>query len=56
MNEINEIIAITCLKFHDSGETSVNREARLIIDALENNGYTITKKENVILDNTERTD
>jgi hypothetical protein len=52
MNEINEIIAFACLKFHDSGETSVNREARLIVEALENNGYTIIK-ENAVHDNIE---
>lgn len=41
MEEIVKIIGNTCLKHHDSGEASVNREARLIIQALKEKGYEI---------------
>ena len=37
-------IAGACLKHEDSGEGSHNKAARVIIDELEKNGYTITKK------------
>lgn len=43
MDELIKIIAFTCLQHHDSGEASVNREARLIIAALEAKGYNIKK-------------
>ncbi len=43
MDQLIKIISGACLKHHDSGETSVNKEARLILKELENNGYKITK-------------
>jgi hypothetical protein len=43
MDEIVDIIGSACLKHHDSGETSVNREARVIIKALGDAGYIISK-------------
>jgi len=43
MEETVIIIGNTCLKHHDSGEASCNREARLIIQALKENGYEIIK-------------
>jgi len=43
MEELVIIIGNTCLKHHDSGEASVNREARLIIQALKEKGYEIIK-------------
>ncbi len=43
MNEIVKIIAGACLKHHDSGETSVMREARLIIETLSQAGYEVKK-------------
>jgi hypothetical protein len=46
MNEIIKIIENTCLKHHDSGETSVTREARLIVEALAEAGYEIKENEN----------
>ncbi len=43
MKEVIKIIEQTCLKHHDSGESSVTREARLIIQALKDKGFQITK-------------
>ena len=45
MDKLISIISGTCLKHHDSGEASCNREARLIIAALESEGYEIRKKD-----------
>lgn len=46
MEEIVTIIGNTCLKHHDSGEASINREARLIIQALKEKGYEIIQVKN----------
>ena len=46
MNEIIKIIENACLKHHDSGETSVTREARLIVEALAEAGYGIKESGN----------
>lgn len=43
MEELIKIIGATCLKHHDSGEASCNREARLILQALADNGYRVVK-------------
>lgn len=43
MNEIIKIIENACLKHHDSGETSITREARLIVEALAEAGYEIKR-------------
>lgn len=43
MSEIRKIIATACLAHSDSGEASKDREARLILDALKEGGYTIIK-------------
>jgi hypothetical protein len=45
--KILKIISDVCLKHRDSGESSVNREARLIVDELEKNGYVLVKRQNV---------
>jgi hypothetical protein len=42
--EVVKIIAGACLKHADSGEGSYNKEARVILMELENNGYKIVKK------------
>ena len=42
-DNIREIIANICLIHKDSGESSVDREARLIIEGLKNKGYKIQK-------------
>ena len=42
-DEIIDIISMAALKHRDSGEVSTMREARLIITALETNGYSIVK-------------
>lgn len=39
--KIRDIIASSCLKHKDSGEASVDRQARLIMNALEDSGYRI---------------
>jgi hypothetical protein len=43
MEELIKIIGSACLKHHDSGESSCNREARLILQALKDNGYEVVK-------------
>ncbi len=42
--ELVTAIASSCLKHHDSGEASCNKEARVILADLEKLGYTIVKK------------
>jgi len=51
MDNIIKTIEQACLKHHDSGETSVMREAYLIVEALESAGYKIFQsvdKENLL--------
>lgn len=48
MKEVIKIIEQTCLSFHDSGETSVTREARLIIEALKKAGFCIIDRRNAL--------
>jgi hypothetical protein len=49
MNDIiRDIMTGAILKHQDSGETSINREARLINEALIDNGYEIVKKNDVM--------
>lgn len=43
-DDLIKVIAQACLKHSDSGEASFNKEARVILMHLENNGYTIIKK------------
>lgn len=43
--KIVSIIASACLKHSDSGEGSFNKEARVILMELENNGYVVIKKQ-----------
>jgi hypothetical protein len=43
MEEVLKIIASACLKHSDSGEASFNKEARVILQELENNGYKVVK-------------
>lgn len=44
MEEELKIIASACLKHSDSGEQSFNKEARVIVQALKENGYVISKE------------
>jgi hypothetical protein len=43
--ELVKIIAGACLKHSDSGESSFNKEARVILMELEEKGYKIKKDE-----------
>jgi len=43
--KIVSIIAGACLKHSDSGESSFNKEARVILMELENNGYEVVKRQ-----------
>lgn len=43
--KIVSIIASACLKHSDSGEGNFNKEARVILMELENNGYVVIKKQ-----------
>lgn len=43
--KIVSIIAGACLKHSDSGESSFNKEARVILMELENVGYEVVKKQ-----------
>lgn len=43
--DLVKVIASACLKHHDSGESSINREARMILIELEKNGYKIIKED-----------
>ena len=54
--ELVKIIAGACLKHYGSGEGTFNKEARVIINELESNGYRIVKNKikNVIQTNTKR--
>jgi hypothetical protein len=52
MEELIKIIELTCLKHHDSGESSFSREARLILQALVDNDYQVLKS---VGDNSKQT-
>lgn len=43
--KIVSIIAGACLKHSDSGEASFDKEARVILQALEDNGYEVVKRQ-----------
>jgi len=46
-DKIRNIIAQACLQHSDSGEASKDMEARRIMKALEDNGYTISPIKNL---------
>jgi len=48
-DNIRDIMTSAILKHQDSGETSINREARLINDTLIDNGYEIIKKDDFMI-------
>lgn len=48
-DEIMRIIRNVCLIHRDSGEVSVNREARLIVNALNNAGFRIIKDSECVM-------
>ena len=47
MEEVKDIIWKVALKHNDSGETSIDRLARLIIEGLDDGGYEVVKKLNI---------
>jgi chromosomal replication initiation ATPase DnaA len=44
MTKVEKIIAHSLLMYHDTGETSVNREARFVLKMLKKEGFYVKKK------------